>query len=491
MSLPASEFAAWAEGDRFDFRAGPELSIFRMILFERWIAEDPEGLIAFSVNNNHGQAYRGVAQLSKDDPERVIEFFRANPNDAFEMGKLLEIGNHHPSLVLARLAEMSARGVSAGDGEKSASLFRALAKKSPELLGAALDGLSPVLRKEAEAALIGQRLGESFAEEVRTLWDRPDGWQIFNDIITRDGKFGAKIAGEIKDMPAAWKGSLADFPYYAVRGESSKQWLDMDLEGAGFSASQAEKIRKFAIQQLAGADPADAISRLGSLGLSPDERSSVLSNAFARVGNSPDRQEALIALLSTAGEKAEARKLLELAALGNGRDGAKAPSEWLKAIDAASATGNTSWYFARETGRWNAEQVSEFNQEFDGMSAEAKSKVAGQLASRADDAGGNDILIGNAVKYLVENPPEKTESRRFHDNPSNSAAVFAMRLASSDLSAASTWIDSLPQGDAKTWARRNVAMDMRQYDPAAVRDWIKTLPPVERDDLNGYLAGQK
>lgn len=183
MSLPASEFAAWAQGDRFDFRAGPELNIFRMILFERWIEEDPESLIGFTVENYHGQAYRGVEQLMKDDPERVLEYFRSHPNDSFELGKLGTIAASNPGLVLARLAEMSDRGITADAGEQSEALFRELAKKNESLLEGALDGLSPVLLRKAETALSGVRLDADFHTEFRRLWDRPGGWQMFNDSL--------------------------------------------------------------------------------------------------------------------------------------------------------------------------------------------------------------------------------------------------------------------------------------------------------------------
>ncbi|RYD49657.1 MAG: hypothetical protein EOP85_01205, partial [Verrucomicrobiaceae bacterium] len=60
-SIPASEFAVWTEGDRFDFREGPELSIFRMIIFERWIKEAPETLIPWAGKNNYGQAGRALS----------------------------------------------------------------------------------------------------------------------------------------------------------------------------------------------------------------------------------------------------------------------------------------------------------------------------------------------------------------------------------------------------------------------------------------------
>ena len=131
MSLPASEFAAWAEGDRFDFRAGPELSIFRMVLFERWLEEEPDSLIAFAVKNDHGQAYRGLEHLLKNDPARVLEYFRTHPNDSFELAKLSTLAASEPGLVIARLSEMSARGMTAKAGEASEKLFREMARRTP------------------------------------------------------------------------------------------------------------------------------------------------------------------------------------------------------------------------------------------------------------------------------------------------------------------------------------------------------------------------
>lgn len=69
MSLDPSEFAAWVEGDRFSSRNGPELSIFRMIIFERWAAEDPYSLIAWGILNDYGQAGRALDTFAKNDPE--------------------------------------------------------------------------------------------------------------------------------------------------------------------------------------------------------------------------------------------------------------------------------------------------------------------------------------------------------------------------------------------------------------------------------------
>lgn len=491
MSLPASEFAAWAAGDRFDFRAGPELSIFRMILFERWIAEEPDSLIAFAVENDHGQASRAFEHLMKDDPERILAFFRAHPNDSFELEKLTAIASSNPQLVMARLAEMSGRGMTADAGEASEKLFRELAGKSPAILEAALDGLSPVLRKKAETALCGVRLATDFQGEIRALWERPDGWEMFNDNLQSNPKLGAKFLEELASMPSSWRNSLGDFPYYAVREETARKWLEMDLEKAGFSNHQVERIRSHAAERLIRIDPDFVMGLIGSLSLDKGEKAELFQSAFLRFWNSPEMAESLIAKLGSDEDKAAAREQLERLTLNHAKQGVKTPADWIDALGSGGATGSSAYSFAAAAGRWDEKQVSEFRSGFNELPAKEKQNLALALASRAEYTDGNRALVSDAIGYLLHNPPEQDRQGSMMDDPRMMASQYALRLASQDLSSASVWIDTLPAGEARMWAQRNVAKDLRQYDPAAVRDWIKTLPQAERDDLNKYLAGEE
>ena len=491
MALPPSEFAEWAEGDRFDFRAGPELSIFRMVLFERWQMEEPDSLIEFAVRNNHGQAYRGLEQLLKNDPTRVLEYFRAHPNDSFELGKLPALAASEPGLVMTRLAEMSERGMTAKAGEASEKLFRELAAKHPSMLEAALDDLSPVLQKKAETALSGVRLAADFQSEIRALWERPDGWEIFSESLQANPALGAGFLGELAAMPVSWKNSLGDFPYYAVRGESARKWLEMDLEEAGFSERHVDSIRVRAAQELMRKDPDFVIGVLGSLNLEKRERAELFAAAFMRLRNSPEKAERLIAELGSEEDRTAAREQLELQKLRSESPEVKEPGDWIQAFGSGVATSSSVYAFTAETGRWDEKQVSAFQEEFKDLASTEKQKVALALASRAADAGGNEALVSDAIGYLVNHPPETDERGWMRDDPRMMASEFALRIASRDLTAASAWINTLPEGEASQWARRNVAKDLQQYDPAAVRDWIKTLPQGQRNDLNGYLAGEE
>lgn len=488
MALPASEFAAWAQGDRFDFRAGPELNIFRMVLFERWIVEDPEGLIGFCADHNHGQAFRGVSQLIKEDPERVLEYLRKNPNDEFELEKLAILAGSDSALVLSRLREISGRGISGRVENPSDKLFKILAKESPEMLEAALESLDPKLRTRAEIALSSQRLSEDFGKEIRVLWERPDGWEIFQEALADNGGASANLLGEIANLPASWKGSLSSSPYYLVRGDTAGQWLETDFESTGFSKSDAARIKKVAAGYHAGKDPAFVIGKLDSMKFSPEEKAEIFSNAFKKLKDSPGEIEQLIAGLTSGEDRESAREQLGLirTPLKTGKD--QPPSDWLETLSSPAFSRDDSYPFFVATRGWNEEQVSEFRTAFDRMDKEGKQKVALLVGSRED---GNEAFTGDAIRYLVSNPPEKTTEGGGYppEDPRMAASKHAVRLASKDLSSASAWINSLPAGDAKKWAQRNVAMDLRQYDPRAVEQWVKSLPASERVDLEGYLKG--
>ena len=46
-----------------------------------------------------------------NDPQRLIEFYRKNPNDAMELQSLSEVAKKDPALAIGRLQEMIARGI--------------------------------------------------------------------------------------------------------------------------------------------------------------------------------------------------------------------------------------------------------------------------------------------------------------------------------------------------------------------------------------------
>ena len=265
----------------------------------------------------------------------------------------------------------------------------------------------------------------------------------------------------------------------------------MDLGEAGFSEKHLDRIRQHAARELIRRDPEFVLGLLDSLKLEKRQKAEMFEAAFMRLRDSPEKAERLIAELGSEEDRNAAREQLELQKLRSGSEEEKEPGDWIQAFGSGVATSSSAYAFAAEAGGWDEKQISAFREEFTNLVSTEKQKVALALASRAADAGGNEALVSDAIGYLVNHPPEPDERGWVRDDPRMMASEFALRIASRDLTAASEWIDTLPEGEASMWARRNVAKDMRQYDPAAVRDWIRTLPQGQRDDLDGYLAGEE
>jgi hypothetical protein len=339
-SLPPSEFAAWVEGDRFNFRKGPELDVFRMILFERWIKEDPASLIPWAIRNNHGQAGRALIALAKDDPQRLIDHCRANPNAKDELQILDEVAKNHPALALQRLQDLSAAGLPSETLQLAKSLLVELAKSSPAALEATLESLPLDLRREAESALSGQRLVASFSAEIRALWDRPDGWSIFQSNVSDNGELATKMLAQIADLPQSWKARVAENYYQFINSKNSKDWFNADLESKGFSASQAKTIKERSLMALASSDPEFALRNLAGLDIDSGTRERLIANVIRSSNGDSEKTARLMELMTSEEDRQFARDQIKLSEIAKSDGATQEPAEWLAKLGAIDVAKN-------------------------------------------------------------------------------------------------------------------------------------------------------
>lgn len=487
-SLPPSEFAAWMEGGYFNLRGGADLTVFSKILMARWMLEDPEGLLAWSIKNDTSQSRSILATWTEKEPQRVIDFFKNHPNEEEEMRALWTIAKDHPDLALQRLRELAAGGLSRQVLDYTSGLFFSLAEKSPAALEAALASLPPALQKQAENALIGQQLKASFSTGIRALWDRPDGWVIFERNAQQNRGMGAKIFDELANMPPAWRASLASTAHHYMDEASSLQWLDADLEGFGFSAAQAKQLRSAAFDQLADRQPEQAFKRMGEMELDPDRRRNIISNALSSVSDDPEKAAGLIALLDSEDDRKIARGVLdanptreEIAKLNN-------PADWLEKLSTIDPELDNSYSHLSSLEQWDQDKLSELNSQFQKMPADKKQSVARMIAANYRYGSVDPVFAGAAIRYLVENPVAVPENGRGNDaNPVVASSAYAVRLAVRDPFAAADWVETLPAGDAKLWAQKNLAKNWAQYDPKAVTQWLGTLPAEARGEVETFM----
>ncbi|HEY8960768.1 MAG TPA: hypothetical protein VIM57_01095, partial [Luteolibacter sp.] len=479
-ALKPSEFPEWMEGDRFSIRSGPELSVFRMIIFERWIKEAPDTLIGWATENNYGQAGRALLSLAKSDPQRLITHFRSHPNGEVELGVLREIAKHQPALALERLQELSAAKLAPGIASAADDLLIELAKKSPSSLQAALDTLSPELRTMAESTLSGERLATSFATEMNALTGRPEGLRILEENLSKRPELSAQLLKNLGRIPDEWKQLIAK-NWGSPAFRDGKKWFETDLESAGFSSAQAKAIKGKALQSLASQDPEFALTNLSAA----DESSKdyILASIFSREGDDA-RTEKLISLLPSEEDRKRAGHLLLQESLANKASPTK-PGEWLTQLSQLDERKGLPYAALANLQKWDTSQLAEARESFKQMPTEQRQHIALMLASSTSQSDMQSGFFGDALHFLVSHPPAVSETRQV--DPVMASSAYAARLVARNPSEATSWVESLPEGQAKLWARKNVAANWQQYDPVAARAWIKTLPADTREEVAKHL----
>ena len=492
-SIPPSEIAAWLNSGWFNIHGGAERLLFRNILLARWREADPESLLVWSFKNDASAGQLVIESWAKNEPQRVLDFFKSHPDETAELRALRTLAGDSPALALQRLQAMASEGISKTGMENSFSLLRQLAGKSSSALEAALDSLPPLLRSQAEAALCGQRLATSFSTEIRALWDRPDGWKIFQTNLSQSPDLRGKIFDELANLPPEWKASVASSYYYAINEKDAVKWLDADLMGLGFSEAQAKKLRVGALQYMSYTNPEEMLKRMGEMNLSSDNRQNLISNMISSLGSDTEKAEALIARMDSEEDRKIARSTLE--ANKGGKNAAKTtnPAEWLEkisAVDPKSAS-NSYQYFSM-LDQWDSGKKSELNQQFNSLPDDKKQQAAQVIAAGTRYSDTNTPLMGEAIRYLVNHPVVQPEGQSNSDtDPLRMASEYVSRLAVKDPEAAGDWVQSLPDGDPKLWAQKNLAKNWAQFDPKAADQWVKSLPSAARTEVRTFLDKKK
>ena len=401
------------------------------------------------------------------------------------MGK---IAKHDPALVLGRLQELIAAGASANQVE---GLIPALAKTSPAALEAMLDSMPSSWRNIAEAALVGQRLKNAFPKEIRRLWDRPDGWSLFQRALWMGERSAAYLMlSELANIPASWRGKIAEGPDQFLNESNAGKWWSADLEGQGFSAAQASQIRYAAVQRLGYQQPEAALKLLAQTELPDKERRNLIGQIFSRA-NTPEEAAPLLALLGSEEDRQKAREAMatRLVARGGGEPRIESPAEWLE--QAVALKQNEGDGFISLLSHWDENKIAELGQGFRALPDDKKRQVAIMLTGNiAPYNCPIPALAGEAIRYLAAQPDAGNPSQNPTVNSSQLASTLAVVWARKDPAAASAWVETLPVGETQSWARKNLAANWANYDPDATEQWISALPVDARTELREYLKNK-
>lgn len=361
-------------------------------------------------------------------------------------------------------------------------MLDALAKKSAAALEGMLDSLPPALKFNAEVALSKQRLADSFPEGIRALWDRPDGWRIFSEFSQSSPDFVSKLMGELANLPADWRASMVGDSWKVVGSPNAGQWLDADLEGAGFAPGEVKSLRTRAFLQLSMENPVEWMRRLGEVELPAPTRANLLGNMFSN--GDPEKMRGLIDQLPTEEERQAALAAIDRQSVTEEDREVKGPDDLLAklaGLDPASFGNN---FYFEQTKHWKPEEISALSTSFTGLSDDQRAKAADVITSNLDYNGAPKTLQGEALRYLAGNPQILPAARTA--GPYSVIArtsEYAVGLSEKNPAAAAAWVDSLPPGEAKLWTSKNLIDNWSQYDPKAAAQWLDTRPAVDRAAL--------
>ncbi len=491
-TLSPSEFADWLEGGWFAVN-GVELTLFTKIIEERWINEDPEGFLVWAQKNRSNRAHEILASWAKTNPHRLLGFYKNHPSDTAELQNLGAVARTDPALALQRFQEIAA---SAGDlnfNYYAHDLLAVLVEKSPAALEAVLDSLPAKLRLQVETTLIGQRMKNSFSEEYQALQHRPDGFILMTKILNGDldaedrDIYRNAIFADLANLPASWISAIANNSYGIVTRDNAEQWINANLENYGFTTEQAKRIRYSALSNLYR-QPEIALKLLADVEMENSQRTNLLGNIFRNLGNNPDQTEKLIALLGSEDDRETARGFITPKDK-NGEPKINNPTDWLTGLATLDPkSGSGSYRFISATADWDIAKISELSRQFATLPDDSKRSVAKNLVGQGNS--NNPPLEAEAIRYLIENPdpaPEVIDPNNPNDTPERKNIQFASRyvgkLARTEPTAASEWIATLPAGQPKLWAQKNLHSLWSQYDPAAANEWFGTLPAATRESV--------
>ena len=496
-SLSLDDLARWMDERWFENRNGFELTLFNKLSKERWQKEDPEGYLAWTIRENTQSSQEVFSRWAEEDPQRLLDFFKETPDTQKELQALGQIAKNDPALALARFREIiSNGGLDPNNAYMGQQFLRELAATSPATLEAAMDDLPDNLRAQAEGALIAERLKTDFDGELRKLLDRPDGWKLFEAGLNNgySADLGDKILAQLDDLPASWKASLSRNYYRFISDTNAATWLALDFEGHGFTDQQANQVKSYAIQRLSSRDPAAALGALDGLELEDANRQNILQNIFARHAGDEAKTAELMAMLGSEADRETALKASESRgddpfSGGNSAEKIETPEQWIEKASAFDPKTGSSYQMTYLLREWTREQIAELGTQFQSMPEDNKRAVATVLTTDNDaiDPG----LKADAIRYIIENPEpqEGQDEQQASRNAASLTSQHAVKWGIKDPVAASEWTSTLPAGDARLWAQKNLARNWAGYDPAAAKQWVNSLPATDREAVDQFMKG--
>ncbi|MEO0016816.1 MAG: hypothetical protein RLZZ522_99 [Verrucomicrobiota bacterium] len=485
--LPLADFSSWLAGDYLGFLDDGMEAVFEQIVIDRWLAADPAGGASWLLKNGQGSAEKAVAAWLRVDEPAVMAMVKSLPAATSEeavSALIVAVGKRSVPEALDLLDELGPPALA------SREVVARLARLDRE---AVLD--------YAAATTGEQRRG--LLTEVAGAWLEPDlrwvvamlqreglGPEVLEQLAQSSGhgSTGLTVLRQAAFIPLGWLETLSQRDHGQLTSGCEIEWLKLKTGKPGLPKAVLQKLQlQAAAAPFWHHDKRETGLKLVADGtwLPRPARVLIAENLAHLWQDDPAAASRWVASLEgdlrVAGERGLTSQRTAMAAAQQARQ-LTSPAEVMGALASATLTG-----FPRHDVEWDAAETADAVRLAERL---APAQVAGLLGAIENDHGSLPRPVLGAILSQAFAVPLVTGPGRegFERERVRAACRLAAGWAGTAPAQAAAWVETLPAGEARLWAAKNVARQWQYYSTAETRDWAAKLPEPERKAALALLA---
>lgn len=474
-NLPLAEFPRWFEGNYLRFLDSGTEDVFYQILCDRWLAAEPAEGARWLLEHRKGSAAKALASWVQADETAAIAWVKSLPASRRQetVGALISaVGTRSVAAALHLLDELRAPSLDLQ------GVVGKLALQDREAVLGYAGATSGNLRRSLLIEVAGAWMERDLRWVVALLQREGLGPETFEQLAntTHYGSAGLTLLNQAAFLPKGWLEQLSDLRMLTQGCEL--EWLQTKTGKHGLSKQVLQKLQlQAAAMPWWYNDKRAAGRKLVEQGdwLPLQARAKIAETLALRWKDDPAAArhwvDGLQGELRAAGEKGLAGLQAEIARNQQEKQ-LKSPAEVIRSLESETTTG-----LPRSTIDWNPAETADAVKLTATLAPAAAARVLNSI--REDDDGLPRPVLGAILNRAMSAPPGDGDHQQREQT--RAACRLAAGWAISEPRQAAAWVESLPAGEARLWAAKNVALQWNQYSTSEPRAWAAKLPEAERN----------
>ena len=461
-SLPVGDLKEWFEGNYLGFLDKDTADLFRLIAGERWMEVDPGGIARFMMDRKVSRSERYIEAWLKADPTAAKAYL-----DTREGEQRAELINDYTQIIGKTDVPGALEFISSLKELDRGSAYAALddlAKVDRNAVMAYIEAWPAEQRSRARKSIAAAYLNTDFPWAIAQLQQEGETADSFTyTLLGTSPNFPAGVSriARFASLPEGWADRIADRKALVLTSRCPADWLELRQAPSWLSP---EAFQKFQLAAAAESNwdyerrPGDA-RRFVEQGdwLPAEVRAKLAAHLIRNWKDGEEQAEAWIATLDEdlRAETTQAFDLLRQRSRGSQQEwlAGSSPTLYLRSLldPEPAITVNDG------PESWDKSEIAEAIGSSNGLSQEECGKLL----------KGRNPLPPQLFAHLLQRSGDTLSP----EQSINWHARVAADWGSEDPSAAAKWVESLPTGEARDWAAKNLVLRWSSYSPAAAKAW--------------------